>query len=408
MKRKKQAIVLGAGFIGSTIALCAKSAGYEVQIITEQQIKPADSNSDPRFASAYPAASILPHFSASEDNFRLMQDGQAVFAEIQKHADTGVRSQRHFDLWEEPFTQDLPYLKHCQDYQDIGGFTDIALPKRAGAQGLYGYGLTIFFADMPTYGKWIKKQIEEQDIKIIHQKLTSGSVADLKADIIFNCLGIGAPHVFPELGPGFVMRGILLRFPCDDIYAERNTKRPVSYNYIPEKNVYPSPDSNPWDLYFFPRQTSIIIGGTRQIMIMDPDTGEVSGPSYPGETFSYHGIDIPKPILDLNRELILQMTGRALPETFEPLVGYRHLYGTPDKPELLIKARDTGYAPMIDCLGFGGSGVTLSWGTAKRALEIAMPITGQLDSAGDLGKNLFGFLKGTPANSAEALAPQTA
>ncbi len=394
---KPKAIILGSGYIGSTVALCAKAAGYDVQIITDQRISLSRAGANPRFASGYPAASILPHSVAANDMGELMAYSQTMFKALENTGDAGVRSQRHFELWEAPLAKEPNYLSSLRNAGGLEEFPEFALPKRKGAENIYGYGFNIFFADMPCYGEWLNGQVDKQGIEVIEQNLMPNNVADLKADIIFNCLGIGAARVFPELSPGFVVQGMLLQFACDDLYVERNTGQPVSLNYIPQQEIYPAPDGSTWDVYFYPRQKSIILGGTRQVMTINPATGKVSGDTYTGETIKVEGIDIPRPMLDLNRELIRQMTGRELPEIYEPLVGYRHIYGTPENPELRIAARHTSHVPIIDCLGFGGSGVTLSWGAGIRALATAQSLAGTPinNFKAELQTKLLALLTGT-------------
>ena len=53
--------VLGGGILGLTSAIALKIAGYRVTVYTEKEISDPNATSDPLFASAYPAASVIPH-----------------------------------------------------------------------------------------------------------------------------------------------------------------------------------------------------------------------------------------------------------------------------------------------------------------------------------------------------------
>jgi hypothetical protein len=89
------------------------------------------------------------------------------------------------------------------------------------------------------------------------------------------------------------------------------------------------------------------------------------------------GVDVPKPILELNRELISQLTTFEIQGPFVPRVGYRHVDGTAEYPRTVIELRNRRGLPMhVDCFGFGGAGVTLSWGAALRVLDIAGDVIG--------------------------------
>jgi hypothetical protein len=103
---------------------------------------------------------------------------------------------------------------------------------------------------------------------------------------------------------------------------------------------------------------------------VDPQTGKFITPPLEVETILIDGVEVPKPIIDLNADLIFQLTGRQLEGRFDALVGYRHIHGQIDDPSLCIEAREQGGRVFIDCLGFGGAGVALSWGTAVRAMQL--------------------------------------
>jgi len=373
-----KAIVLGAGFIGLSVALCLYAAGYDVEIRAEKTIAPAHPGSDPRFASAFPAAAILPHFLPRDYLPELMHDSQRVFSAIQSMAGSGVRSQQHLELWEEFITDAPTYLQYFEDCRKISEL-DITIPKRPGVSEVYGYGFKIFFADMPSYGEWLKGLVAQQEIKVIQQTLDRHTVKSLEADVIVNCLGIGASQVFPEhLSPGFVSRGVLLKFECNDIYTER-PGQPVSYYYTPKPDVYQGP------LYFYPRERSAVIGGTQELRKIDPKTGQVL------ET----PVEVPDAIEDINRELVFQLTGRELPKDYQRLVGYRHFGGTPGQQTLSVGRQQPHTHPIIiDCNGLGGYGVTLSWGVGIRALTIANEA---LFVPGFNMDNLFALLRGPNA-----------
>jgi hypothetical protein len=146
---------------------------------------------------------------------------------------------------------------------------------------------------------------------------------------------------------------------------------PLSYNYTPRSHVFRDRDGHPADVYYYPRRETCVLGGTREPGVVDSRTGEFllrREPVY--ETVRISGIDVPKPILTLNLDLVRQLTGTEPTPPYRASVGFRHLAGTADDPRYEIGLRTIGERPVVDCYGFGGAGVTLSWGAALRVVEM--------------------------------------
>jgi len=106
--------------------------------------------------------------------------------------------------------------------------------------------------------------------------------------------------------------------------------------------------------------------------MVDGATGQfIAREPFPGDLVEIQGVEFPRPILDLNRELISKLTGIEIKGPFKPLVGFRHVDGTADSPKMTIELKERSGIPLhVDCLGFGGAGVTLSWGAAIRVLNL--------------------------------------
>jgi len=76
-----------------------------------------------------------------------------------------------------------------------------------------------------------------------------------------------------------------------------------------------------------------VLGGTRQPGMVDGATGQfIAREPFPGDLVEIQGVEFPRPILDLNRELISKLTGIEIKGPFKPLVGFRHVDGTADSP----------------------------------------------------------------------------
>jgi D-amino-acid oxidase len=68
---------------------------------------------------------------------------------------------------------------------------------------------------------------------------------------------------------------------------------------------------------------------------------------------------------------ILDRAGRMVPavagaSVVDVAVGLR-----PSRPEVRLELEPTGYGPVLHHYGYGGAGVTLSWGAARAAAVLA-------------------------------------
>ena len=368
--------VLGTGVLGLSTAIALRCAGHDVTLRGERHLTDADANTDPFFASAYPAASVIPHTVRSPILPRLAADAQAVFAILASHAVGGVRRQTHYEISE----QSQVIADHLQGMPDFRACDGADVPiLRSGAEQASGCSFTCFFCDMPVYGAWLAERAQALGITWMRERITLQTVKTLTTtDVVVNCLGAGAHQVFADVSPGVLIRGILVR-------AELLGVRPppVSYNYTPAAAVFPSPGPGPpADVYFYPRTDHCVLGGTRQTGRVNREGRFVPDHPYDGPTLRLSGVDVPQPIVELNRELVLQLTGQRIGAVQACEVGYRHMDLDGDGGATLTLRRldRTGLPPAIDCFGFGGAGVTLSWGAALHvgsliaAMESSAPL----------------------------------
>lgn len=348
------------------MALAAHAAGHAVRLHGARRLTDSDAQSTPFFASAYPAAAVIPHSILGDGIDEMFEDSNAVFGSLTGHACTGVRQQCHLELFEDSNSVVLPLVRH-RKFENVDSLRDATLPRRRGASSVSGFRLSCFFCDMPKYAAWLDRKIDECSIEFVRGRLDPASVEHPDTDLLINCLGIGSSLAFPELDPGTVSRGILVR-----AVFEHPDRQIVSYNYTPEMSVHSDGLGNPSDLYFYPRDGHCMLGGTRQLgQIRADDRSFVPSAPLHGDTIEIDGVDVPRQIVDINCDLVEQLTGLRPSGPFRALVGYRHLAGESRSPKLVIEQRgNPSGAPIIDCYGFGGAGVTLSWGAAFKTLRI--------------------------------------
>ena len=361
--------VLGGGFLGFSVALACRLSGHDVTIVAALKLGDTDQTAVPAFASAYPAASIIPHGVAGENVDELLGNSHAVFAFLEKNAVPGLRLQTHYEMFEGDFVVPA-YRDRLQNFRIITDPEDANAPRRKGAD-VSGYAFDCYFCEGPTYAAWLTQTAHQAGINFVHKTLCERTLDEIDADILINCLGAGAHEIFPEFGPGVLNRGFLVR-----AGHPRRLYAPFSYNYTPHTDIYSQANGSPADVYFYPRDNHCILGGTRE-------TGSyckgkkrfIPDQEYTGKTYTIDGKTIPAPIINLNLDLLADLTGGLRDAPLTVLEGLRHMNGEGDDAHFVLKEGSRKNARrIIHCFGFGGAGVTLSWGAAVEIFEKISPV----------------------------------
>lgn len=376
----KKITILGAGVIGLSSALTAAYCGWNVEILTEKKFSDADAKDKENynFSSLYAAASILLHSIAKGDNIDALMDcSDLIFEKLAKNKKTGIRHQNHLEMYDVDNCKLAKphYLKSLRNVKSLNHLTkDASIIQRNKNVPVEGYSFDVWFADMPSYSIWLENRVREQNIKFTEQTLTSSNVQALikNSAVVINCLGAESINVFPgALDTGFYIEGSLLHYPNPETgpLFNQKTNNFLSWNYTPLPEIY-SMNGERSDVYFYPRYNDFILGGTRRVGQINKKTGEVTWENLDLEMCEVEGGTIPKAIIDINKKLIEQSTGHEIKSEPSLRVGRRHLYGTPENPDICLQKRMYNGTPIIDAFGFGGAGVTLSWGVAIEVASI--------------------------------------
>jgi hypothetical protein len=362
--------ILGGGFSGLTTGVVLQLLGYTSTIYTARRCDHSDPTvHHPPFASLYPAASILPHTVQIDNLGEHMRLSTTFFDRLTQEDDFGVRWQPQVEAFEHP-VDPPPYAAMVRDFHmmpaDGSGLPDI--PRRAGAEALYGWACTILFAETPVYRPRLYALYRQLGGTVVDQRLTPKTICDLPDDVIVNCTGIGTLDLFSDPRPYDAIRGCLLHVtPPDDPLALRDGQ-PFSYNYSPSMDVYPTADGTPGDVYFYPRRDAWVLGGSRRHGTLD--NGVWTGDPIVGSTIDIEGLTVPAPVLTLNRELIRALTGVDVTGAVERAVyGYRLTRDLEGEGVRLELTHEHGH-PVVHNVGHGGAGVTLSWGCAVHVARI--------------------------------------
>ncbi|MFJ8745632.1 FAD-dependent oxidoreductase [Embleya sp. NPDC127516] len=333
-------------------------------------VEAASAGPDPEFASLFPAASIIPQTVDVDDLGWHVDVARQFFGALNLSAEAGVRVQRHFELFEDR-TPVPPYAPRMMGFEALpeNGTNRDGVPRRHGCDRVWGWSFDCFFAEMPVYRRWLTAQLRDLGCSIETRRLDPGDVDHIDADVIVNCAGFGSARLFGLQHELTLVKGVLLYVDPPNAALVRGKTGIASYNYTPTPALHcADPASDPAgraDVYFYPRVDSWVLGGTRLRGALD-DAGAWIGEEIVGPTRCIGAVDVPAAVIDLNRELIIGLTGVDVRDrSMRAVVGYR-CTRDPGRGGVRLEAESRNDPVVVHNYGHGGSGVTLSWSCAVR------------------------------------------
>jgi len=299
-------VVVGAGVIGLTSAICLAEAGAQVLVLTAEpprettsavagaMIGPSIPDPDPR---------VGPWCEASDRQFR----------ELARQADTGVhllRGRLVSNLGDEP----PPWAAA------VPGFVPCAPAELAGFRT--GFWAELPFAYMPRYLDYLAGRLDAAGGRLVPRRITDLGDAASQAPVVVNCTGVGARHL-----------------------AGDEQVEPIKGQHVVVEN--PGLDTFLFEGGFDRAWTGFIPHG--EVVVL-------GGVALPGDWDR-----TPDPAVDAE---ILARCVRAEPRlsgarVITTVAGLR-----PGRPAVRLAEERIGDARCIHNYGHGGVGVTLSWGCA--------------------------------------------
>lgn len=308
--------VIGAGVIGLSAAHELAAAGHQVTVAYDQELHEC--------VSSVAAAIWFPYHSENSPAAdQLLADSLARFEQLSENPETGIDLRRGLNV------DHLPGAD--RSWTRIVAGTEEASPADLPDGAHAGIWATVPIITMSTYLGWLRSQVEALGVKF--EKRTVGNLVELKdeADLVVLAAGLRGGELLGDDETVYPIRGQVVRL--------ANTKNLTQWLCDDD---YPQGVS-----YIIPRREDIIVGGT--------DTAN----DWNREVEPQTSIDI----LERAAKLVPELEGQ---EVLEHKVGLR-----PARETIRLEHVADHPLPVIAAYGHGGAGVTLSWGTAQRVVELA-------------------------------------
>lgn len=304
------ALVLGAGIIGLTTAICLQERGMRVRI--RSAAEPAHST------SSLATAMVGPNFAAPGEPMQVWQ--AETLRRLTARADTpgvhvlsGILSARPAGM-QPPYAEQAPGYRPCAPGE---------LPDGYGT----GFWVTLPVVEMSAYLRYLRAQFEDAGGVLELRPVASLAEAAAQAPRVANCTGLAArtlvpdPQVRPLRGPKIVVAN-----PGIETFFIEAALRPLFAGYLPHGD-------------------RVVLGGSlRESTDTTPDPAEEAE------------------ILRLCAQVEPKLAGARV---LEHRVGLRP---GRDQPRLAAQRRDG--ALIVHNYGHAGIGVMLSWGCAVQAAAL--------------------------------------
>lgn len=332
--------VIGAGVVGLTCALELARAGHLVTIVADASAEDS--------VSGVAGGIWFPHQSeGSPRAARLLLDSFAAFRALAHSTpEAGVDLRRGLWVGRGAASDDswVDSLGAMEEGGPAGRAALTHLPKDqlpAGATQAFTCSLPV--VDMPTYLPWLRTQCAAAGVRTL--SATADSVAHAAAaavrdgnpaDLVLVAAGERSGELLGDAS-GYPVRGQVVRL-----------EQPLDTRGAPSITEWFMDDDHPDGMiYVIPRRADIVVGGTDDVGATDTTWNEST------------------------EAAILSRAALAVPALAGLRVHSRGVGVRPARPSLRLEAVAGHPVQVIAAYGFGGAGVTLSWGAAAEAVALA-------------------------------------
>ncbi|WP_030058432.1 MULTISPECIES: FAD-dependent oxidoreductase [Streptomyces] len=324
MERTADVVVVGSGIIGLTTALRLQDKGLRVVVVTADGLLST--------TSAVAAAVWYP--VGVDVSSRVAEWGAATLAEFARQAEAGIpgvsmRNTRMAMHRQQPpgtpwWGAAVPELRRLT-------------PAERGPAYADGWSFTAPAVEMPLYLPWLLGRVLDNGGDIVHRRLDVLAQARAWAPVVVNATGLGARQLCGDHAV-HPIRGQLVLVRNPGLHTStRIQDDPAGYTYV------------------HPRSTDVVLGGTFD----EDDWNTTPDPATAAAILTRCTAHVP----DLRGARVL---GHAVGLRPARRGGIR----------LEATAPDRSGTRYVHNYGHGGAGVTLSWGCADAAAELAAAAVG--------------------------------
>ncbi len=350
----ERVLVIGAGVVGFTTALCLLKEGFQVTIIAEKFSPQVTSN----VAGAlweWPPAVCGHHQNllSLERSKQWCMTSYNCFEKLAQQEKTGVRILNSVFFFRHLVTENnKDFLKMKEMESKLKGFRydyklieENSVSTKIGLKDAYEHLAPVVDTDI--YMAWLWKEIKKLGGKVIKKKV-SGRLVDIEEKLktefgaagIVNCAGLGSVELTDD--EMYPLRGALIRVHNDGRYFPRLNKA-LSITLEERGNSQNM-------IYLVPRGDILLLGG---LVEKDQWSTDITLDNY-------------EYLRQMHQRCIdfLPMLERAKLDVDEPVrVGLR-----PARKNNVRLEQEKG-TTIIHNYGHGGSGITLSWGCGMEVVE---------------------------------------
>lgn len=304
--------MIGAGVIGLSAAHELATAGHTVTVVADVDT--------PDTVSALAAALWFPYRSeVSAAATRLLERSLVRFTQLASDPTTGVLL-RPGTVLERSTDPDLSWAAMTPDATSV-----YATRLPAGVRS--GIRATLPLIVTPKYLAWLRSRVTDLGVAFERRNVTD--VGAESADLVVVAAGIRGGELLGDDTSVYPVRGQVVRM-----------SNPGLTEWVTDV------DDPAGVTYVFPRENDVVVGG-----VSTAGDGNLEIDPAQEEAFIARAVS-----------LVPALEGQAI---LSRAVGLR-----PARPTIRLERVDGHSVPVVAAYGHGGAGVTLSWGTAERVVEL--------------------------------------